>query len=260
MGLVGTWPLVPAFVIIVGGVTALAVSGAWLVQRRIQPDLLLEHNDVNGFVLAVVGVVYAVLLGFVAVGVWGRFDRADDRTYDEAGNLTEIYRDADFFPRRAWLRSELRTYTETIISGDWPAMREGRQNTQTRIQIERIAATVRRLPVRTLAQSNVQYQMLGAFQIALSDRDARMSLDATGLHPVMWIVLAAGGIIAIGFTYLFGFRFARMRSVTVGALAAMIALVLFLTQSLNYPFRGGVQVTPEAFEHALQTYSLIDRM
>ena len=60
----------------------------------------MEHNDLGGFILAVIGVIYAVLLAFVAIGVWERFQLAEARTYEEAGALTTVYRDAGSFPQR----------------------------------------------------------------------------------------------------------------------------------------------------------------
>jgi len=40
----------------------------------------------------------------------------------------------------------------------------------------------------------------------------------------------------------------------VGALALIIALALFTVSALDYPFGGGVQVGPEAFELVLKRF------
>jgi hypothetical protein len=37
-----------------------------------------KHNDVAGFIYAVLGVVYAVLLALVVIAVWEEFDAAKD--------------------------------------------------------------------------------------------------------------------------------------------------------------------------------------
>lgn len=260
MGFVGTWPLWAALLFVVGGLTALGLLGA-VITRRIAPvDVLQEHNDRSGFILAIVGVVYAVLLGFVAIDTWERYDLAEVRTYSEATNLTELYRDADAFPQREVLRRELRRYTESIVNVDYPSMLAGRDTMGTRPQIEGVGAIIRHLTVSTMAQQNVQLQMLGALQSALADRDTRLSMSATGLNVAVWIVLIVGAILTIGFTYLFGFKHARLRAIMIGALAAMIGLVLFLAMSLDYPFRGDVRVGTEAFDHAMKSYDVIDKV
>jgi len=257
-GGVGTWPVIPAFIVVVGGTIAFGLVGAWLVQRYVSATILEQHNEVSGFILAVVGVVYAVLLGFAAIGVWEHFQSAETDTYLEAGNLTEIYRDADALPIRDSLRQSIRDYTTAIISSDFPAMHRGEQNTPTRVMIERIGLEIRQLKATSYSEQLIQQQMLEAFQAALDARDLRMSFSNTGLNGVMWFVLVAGALITIGYAFLFSYRHARMRTVEVGLLAGIIGLVIFLTMVMDYPFRGAVSVHPEAYEHAMQSYAQID--
>jgi hypothetical protein len=45
----------------------------------------------------------------------------------------------------------------------------------------------------------------------------------------------------------------------IGLLSVAIGLVLFLTFALDFPFRGGVSVPPEAFEHALRVFGSMGR-
>src|SRR4030095_15316394 len=44
--------------------------GLALVQRLVPTTSRKEHNDVAGFIYAVVGVIYAVLLGLVGIDTW----------------------------------------------------------------------------------------------------------------------------------------------------------------------------------------------
>jgi hypothetical protein len=74
----------------------------------------------------------------------------------------------------------------------------------------------------------------------------------------MWFVVLAGGFITIAFTYLFGFRQTVMQTAMIGTLALLVGLVIFLTMSLDYPFRGAIRVGPEAFERALTVFDQID--
>jgi cation transporter-like permease len=72
-----------------------------------------------------------------------------------------------------------------------------------------------------------------------------------GLPVVLWIVLIAGGIIVIGFTYLFGLESTVIHLLMVASLALIIALVLFTVAALNYPFKGDITVGPDAMEQIL---------
>ena len=46
-----------------------AVVGLILMQHLVPPSLREEHNDVAGFIYAVLGVAYAVLMAFVVIVV-----------------------------------------------------------------------------------------------------------------------------------------------------------------------------------------------
>jgi hypothetical protein len=57
--------------------------------------------------------------------------------------------------------------------------------------------------------------------------------------------------VVIGFTYLFGLDSTVIHLLMVAALALIIALVLFTVVELEYPFRGGIRIGPEAMEQIL---------
>jgi hypothetical protein len=75
-----------------------------------------------------------------------------------------------------------------------------------------------------------------------------------GLPAILWAVLLVGGLITVGFTYLFGLQSTTVHVLMVAALALVIGLVLFTVAALDYPFRGDVSIGPEAFEQALDSF------
>src|SRR6478672_4060790 len=102
---------------LIGATLLLTVAGSLLVRRLITVEVLQRHNDVAGFIYAVIGVVYAVLLGFAAVTVWERYDRAQASVEQEANDLADLYRDAQTFPSdiRAELESRIRDYVQLAV-------------------------------------------------------------------------------------------------------------------------------------------------
>ena len=73
-----------------------------------------------------------------------------------------------------------------------------------------------------------------------------------GLPTVLWVVLVAGGMVVVGFTYLFGMENTGSHALMVMSLAGVIALGLFTIGALEYPFSGGARVGPGAFELVLE--------
>jgi type IV secretory pathway VirB2 component (pilin) len=62
------------------------------------------------------------------------------------------------------------------------------------------------------------------------------------------------GVVAVGFTYLFGLQNSWAHRLMVMSLTAVIALVLFTIGVMEYPFSGGARLEPEAFELILERF------
>lgn len=250
-------PTLGAGVVVVGGFVALTLLVGYVLGKLAPRDVRIEHNDLAGFILAVIGVVYAVLLAFVAIGVWERFQQAEARTFDEAGVLAVVYRDSESFPQGHALRSAVRAYVDAVVNDEWPKMRRGDESEQADRLLERINADIRGLDVPSRRLQNIHAQMLEAIDAALTDRDIRITLGSTGINWLMWTVLLLGAALTVGFTYLFGFRHTVMQQLMIGSLGCLIGLVLFLAVALDYPYRGSIAVQPEAFRQAIETFSVI---
>src|SRR3712207_6140503 len=67
-----------------------ALVGLELVQRLVPSEKRQQNNDVAGFLYAVVGVVYAVLLALLVIAVWEQYERARATVESEASAVGEI--------------------------------------------------------------------------------------------------------------------------------------------------------------------------
>jgi hypothetical protein len=96
-------------------------------------EVLECHKEVAGFIYAVIGVLYAVLLGFTAIIVWERYEKAHSSVEQEANEVADLFRDAQVFPNelRNELESQLRTYVRLVLEREWPAMAEGGSSRET---------------------------------------------------------------------------------------------------------------------------------
>src|SRR3712207_3885934 len=107
-------------VLVVCGACLVAVLGLALVQRLVPTAIREEHNDVAGFIYAVVGVIYAVLLALVVIAVWEEFGRANVTVESEANSLAEIFWLAHQLPEpeRHQLQELDRSYAEEVVNED----------------------------------------------------------------------------------------------------------------------------------------------
>lgn len=244
--------------VFVGGFVAIAIVMGLLAHRYLPQSVLDQHNEIAGFVFAVVGVVYAVLLAFLAITVWQRFDDAQRRVSDEANQLVAVYRRVDDFPEaRASLRRQIARYVSTVIHDEWPKMNQRTASVQADAQIEGIAYRVRHLEANTPARQVVFTSIEDGVQNAMTDRDDRLMLSNTGLNSFLWTILFLGAAAVVAFSYLFAYKSRGAQAAIVGLLAFTLALVLYLIAAIDYPFRGDVHIHPIGFIQAQQTFAKV---
>ncbi|MGD9763859.1 MAG: hypothetical protein AB7V27_09120, partial [Candidatus Binatia bacterium] len=71
--------------------------GVVLVRRRVPLEQLMEHHEVAGVCFAVVGGLYGIILAFVLVSSWERYESARAQTEFEASAAADLYRHAAGF-------------------------------------------------------------------------------------------------------------------------------------------------------------------
>jgi Protein of unknown function (DUF4239) len=251
-------------VLVVCGASLAAVLGLALVQRLVPATIREEHNDVAGFIYAALGVIYAVLLALVVIATWEEFGRARVTVESEANALAEIFWLAHRLPEPEGreLQELCRSYAEEVVNVGWPLMEQGRTPSMERSQetsrawvlIDDIRATIQGYEPRTVAGQELYAEGLDQVQRLADARRMRLVMAEEGLPTVLWVVLIVGGIVAVGFTYLFGLEDTGAHALMVASLAGVIALVLFTIAALDHPFSGSARVGPEAFELVLNRF------
>ena len=59
-----------AFIAVVLTVVVVALLGLAIVRRTVPYDRLAQHTEIAGYVYAVIGVIYAVILAQVVIAAW----------------------------------------------------------------------------------------------------------------------------------------------------------------------------------------------
>jgi hypothetical protein len=259
---VETWLLTNVPTLLLGiAIVALAIGlsllGLLLVRRSVTLSTLESHHDVAGFILAVVGVIYAVLLAFVVVVTWQQFEDARSGADTEAATVAGLYRTSYAFPsggRR--LRVALRGYTESLVNKEWPEMSDHhRESRASDLALDGVWASLRAVRPAGASASAVYEQSVTRLLDAGDMRRTRILSSGTQLPVPVWVVLIAGAAICVSFTYFFGVRNFVAQALMVGALAMITGLVLFLILSLDLPYTGDVGVTSAPMEDVVHEFA-----
>lgn len=226
---------------------AVACAGHVAVRRYFQNDDFIGHNDVAGFIVAVVGVMYAVLLAFLTVIVWEHFAQAEERAQEEVNAATAVWRFVPLLPAREAreITDDLGRYTAVVVNDEWPKMRSGKSSIEAQRLIIRLIADAASAPANGAQQSNLQNHLLDRVQTMADLRRHRINDSRSGIPTVLWVGLLTGAATLIGFLYLFVVKNFTAQLLMTAATAAMIGISFGLILELDYPFRGHVSVSPE---------------
>lgn len=249
-------PLWLASFLIVIFPTALVMLVAYGVRRRVSLAYLAQNNEVAGFKIAVLGVIYAVLLGFAVIVVWEKFHDSQAAVVQEAGASVAIGRLAIGLPPpdRAAVRRATAAYLRTAIEQDWPAMSRGELNTGGVRALDDLYGVVLAAPAPDSAGATLRGALLAQLDELTQARRVRTVL-AEGLVPGMiWAVLVVGAAATILFTFFFGATNQGAQVVMTGLLTACICMALMAVVMINYPFSGPVSVGTRPLQQALEYF------
>lgn len=231
----------------------ISIVGLALVRRHISHQKLKTHNDIAGPIFGTIGVAYAVLLAFVVVVAWQGFDKSSQNVEIEANCLIDLVRDSKAFS--AEFHNKVLIYAEeygkTVVVDEWPLLAMGRGSDSAREAFNRLFSLYTDyMPENKreeifLAESVSKLNELGEL------RRTRVFNSGEGIHPVLWIVLVAGGIVTVVFTFFFGSDNPRAQVLMTSLLAALIAMILYTVLVMDFPFTGKMGIKPNAL---LQMY------
>ena len=245
------WALILVVVVIP---TSIAIGAQILVRRSVGVEKLALNNEVAGFIFAIIGVVYAVLLAFVVIAVWEKFSEGQTSVAKESAAAAALfYYSEGPEPEAAKLRESLVHYLTLVIESDWPSMASKSEDSQTTDALGalyRAAMALNRTGTRSVADMSEVFTQVDNLTLA---RHVRLHLS-TGLVPeIIWITLFAGAGFTVCFALFFGSPNMLAHLAMTAVLSIVLAAGLVVIISLDHPFSGPVHISPEAIEHVLAT-------
>jgi len=240
-------------VLVVCGTVLFAVWGMLFVRRRVPVEVLEKQHEVGGFVYAALSVIYGILLAFVVFVVWTGYQSASDAVASEADQLVDLLRLSNGFPAELHtaVRHQLRQYTNSVVVDEWPAMRNGHPSPKTEAEIEVLWRIYVQAGAGVSGGAPLLEQSLDRMARLADARRARLGKSASGIPPLMWVLILGGGLVMILFTYFFGVRNLRAQMLMTAALASQVAFILFLVAAIDRPFDGMMQISTKPFVRVL---------
>ena len=248
-----THPVWLVGLIVVGAWTLLSMLGLVIFNRFSSSEHRHKDTETVGLTYAIVAVVYAVLIGFIVVNVFEASAKGEGIATTEANQLSNLKFDSLGLSSEESLlvRNSVDKYLDLVIGSEWPSQQAG--DIEEKVfepgweQLSRLSTQLAAYEPVTAGQNVTKGEMLHVMDELVAAR--RNRIEAAGEHvpDVIWQILLLAGAIAVGYTYLFGAHSFKIHLAIVGLIAATISLVFVLIIELDYPFRGEVSVSDEAF-------------
>jgi hypothetical protein len=240
-------PIWKSALLVVGLGVALSMVGPVLIRRFWRLDQLKANNEVGSFKFAVIGGVYAVVLGFATVVVWEKFRDAESAVMQEAAAISSLDRLVNTLdkPSAQRIRARLQAYDRAAIEDEWPAMSRGGASPLVSKALDELYAAVLAQNQQGSRESAILQAQLTQLNGLTQARRERLDL-ASGIVPgVVWLVLISGAVVTMTFTLFFGASSLLAQAVMNGLLSFLIFMTLLVIQEINFPFSGSLKVTPE---------------
>jgi hypothetical protein len=217
-------------------VTRLAAAGQRDALSAVSPGLLPP-----------LALVFGLLIGFLAAGVWSNTSSAQQAVDDEASALRTVdLLDRDF-PATDQRRLDLliRGYIEQAVTHEWPAMAD--QNATLVAAPPQMAQALQvalGLPADTPGRVVAQREIVTSLDAALDARRQRILISESAVNSAKWagvIALAIITLIAIACVHAVNRRTAAI-AMTLWAAAVVVSLLMIGVQ--DRPFAGPYRVKP----------------
>lgn len=252
-------------VIFIGAVfSGLSILGLYIVRVTVPLESLKQNHEVAGFTFGVIGAFYGLLLAFVIVAAWQRFDRADALVQNEAMALVSLYRLSTGYPEPLQhnLQQAIRHYTDHAINVEWPSMAA---HVHDGVADNPIGATglwqlVGSFTPNDSRQSILADKSYDQLQLIGEDRALRYMYGNEDFPSVVWLVIYAGLIITIGFSYFFGLETFPSQALMCGIFSSLLGLTILAILELAHPYQGAVVVSDSPLKFAITRMDAIDKV
>ena len=241
--------------VVVFAATYLLTAGIyWVVTRLAVNDRARAFKAVSPGMLPPLGILFALLIGFIAVEVWNNYDKAKGAVATEASALRAVVLLAGTFPEEQKMRiyALIDRHIEVAVNEGWPAM-AGRRLTLSTLPTSLIAALQETLTLKPADDSQriAQTEMVKAIHAAADARRQRIVISESSVGRVKWAGILLQGIctlIAIAMVHSDN-RLACAIAVTL--FATGMALSLLLIGAYSRPFVGEISVRPDLLKQVI---------
>lgn len=225
----------------------LACIGQWYIHRKFDEVNFVRHNEVGGFIVAVVGTLYGVLLGFLTVIAWQHFADSAQLVAEESSAAADAWHTSVGLPAlpRSRVRRDMLLYANAMVDREWPEMASRAYDKEADLIVMDAIGVAGEFNPRTIKEGNAQTATSAQLSALHDYRYRRISDNRSGILSFEWLVLVVGAVCVIGFCWLFGVENKSVHLLMTSAVTIVVTATLVLLFELQYPFQSNLRIPPD---------------
>jgi hypothetical protein len=238
--------------------TIISLACLYLVKRFCKSFLFNEVTDYGQIFASAIGVMFALILAFVAVATWQNYNKVDDGVLKEANTLHNVYRNIGAYPEpfRSEMQEFIRRYVQFVIETEWQKQASSQQDENAHRLITKINAAVLSFTPHDSREMALHQETIRIVSDYRGLRHDRIIGGRPNITPSMWITLIGGTIIYLLFLCFFDIPCFKHHAFMIGMFGAFVALVYCLLIVYNFPFTVPGAISSEPFQKLLEYWKI----
>jgi hypothetical protein len=134
-----------------------------------------------------------------------------------------------------------------VTSKEWPLLDKGEMLPEAWNLYYVLWDEVLAVDPATTREADIHNSMLTSITSFGENRRKRAVACRFRMSEALWVVVVAGGVIIVLFTYLYHARKNWLHSIMIGMVAASLSLNVVLLYTYSRPFHGPMKIAPDSF-------------
>jgi hypothetical protein len=224
-------------------VTHLAVGERARVLKGVSPGMLPP-----------LGIIFGLLVAFVASQVWNDIDHAKAAVNREASELSTVVFLAASFPGEpeTRLRELTRRHIHDAVTYEWPMMaQQSASLAVTPVALAEELQVILAVAPRSQGQITAQREIVTALEGAIEARRQRIIVSRSSVNWVKWTALLLQAICTLAAIAMIHIDNRGAAAASMGIFATGVAVSILLIASHDRPFTGEISVPPDLLERVM---------
>lgn len=254
----GTWlysqPIWLMALVIFFGTFVVAAAVHMIVMRLAVGDRARAFKGVSPGMLPPLGIIFGLLVGFIAVQVWNDFDRAKGAVASEASALRSVILLSANLPHDddVKLKTLIARYIDNSVNVEWPNMARRRANLSIApaLLIEALQHVLTFKPSddrERLAQREIATSLQSAFDA----RRQRIIVSQSSVSSIKWAGLLVQALLTLIAIAMVHSDNRSASAISLALFSAGVALSVLMIAAYNRPFTGEISVGPDLLQQVI---------